>query len=210
MQTAAFGGAEGIELAIDHDAHFTRRAAPLADDLILGPCIGEGFGCRAAFIGHQAMAGDQQQGPEGDGLARADIAVGENAADQWQQIDQRGVGAVGRARRGVVEQEMLRQIEDQDAAHAVVGEALPHLGEEQDDQPLGVMLQDLEQHRHARNQRDDQAQDDDDIHVRFLPRSGARPAPLMSAFDNGLLPLATPHSAHEGAFRPRSSNPDKA
>ena len=45
------------------------------------------------------------------------------------------------ARHGVVEQEMLRQEEDQDAAHAVVGEAFPHLHVEHPGQSAGVAEQ---------------------------------------------------------------------
>jgi hypothetical protein len=41
----------------------------------------------------------------------------------------------------VVEQEVLGQVEDQQAAHAVVGEPLPHLGEEQDEQAARVIAQ---------------------------------------------------------------------
>ncbi|MNT29694.1 hypothetical protein D3C72_1654480 [compost metagenome] len=155
------------------------------------------------------MTGDQQQGAEGHGLARADEAVGHDAAQQRQQIDQRGVGAVGRPRHGVVEQEVLRQEEDQDAAHPVVGEALPHLREEQDDQSARVVLQDLHQHGHAREEGDDQTNGDDDIHARRPPArlivaKAARASPLRRSCErapsapppsvvlNGVLPNATP------------------
>ena len=60
------------------------------------------------------------------------------AAHQRQQIDQGGVGGVLAVGEGVVEQEVFGQVEDQQAAHAVVGEPLPHLGEEQHDQAARV------------------------------------------------------------------------
>ena len=62
---------------------------------------------------------------------RAEIPVGDEAADQRRQVNQRGETAVEAGRGGVGEQEMLGQIERQQRPHAVIAEALPHLGGEQ-------------------------------------------------------------------------------
>ena len=118
--------------------------------------IGQRLRRRRLLDGHRQVAGHQQQRAERDGLAGAEIAVGQDAADQRQQIDQRGVGAVLARAAALVEQEVLGHVEDQDAAHAVVGEPLPHLGEEEDVQALGVLAQ-LQEDRNERDQRDHDA-----------------------------------------------------
>ena len=209
---AVLGRLEGVFLAVDDDRHFTRRAAAFGVDLIGLTGVGQGFGGGTALESHHAVTGDQEQGAEGDGLARADEAVGHDAAQQGQQIDQGGVGAVGRPRHGVVEQEVLRQEEDQDAAHAVVGETLPHLGEEQDDQSARVVFEDLHQHRHARGEGDDQSKGDDDVHARvplivFTRRvSRAFPKSVL----NGSLPTAAPLIGRaKGAYPAQRANPNK-
>src|SRR3546814_10909617 len=46
-------------------------------------------------------------------------------------VDQRGVGAVHHRGITVGKQPVLGQVQHQQRAHAVIGEALPHLGEEQ-------------------------------------------------------------------------------
>ncbi len=88
--------------------------------------------------GHGQVAGDQQQRPEGYGLSRAQPPVRQHPAEEGQEVDQGGVGRVLALGEGVVEQEVLGQVEDQQAAHAVVGEPLPHLGEEEHEQAPGV------------------------------------------------------------------------
>src|SRR3546814_15029832 len=49
-----------------------------------------------------------------------------------------GVGAVNVVRLAVREQPMLRQVENQDRTHTVIGETLPHFGEEEHVEALGV------------------------------------------------------------------------
>ena len=121
------------------------------------------------------LADGQQQGAEGDGLAGAQIPVRQHAADQRQQIDQRGVGPVLAGRPLVLEQEVLGQVVDQQSPHAVVGEPLPHLGEEQHEQPLGVALQ-LQQHRDGGGHGDQHAEHKDDVHACRLSPCGQGPA----------------------------------
>jgi hypothetical protein len=84
-----------------------------------------------AFERHEAVAERQQQAAEHHRLALPEIAVGEIAAEHRRDVDQRQVGAVDQVRLVVGERPMLHQVEDQQRAHAVEGEALPHLGEEQ-------------------------------------------------------------------------------
>jgi hypothetical protein len=157
--------AEGIGLAGHDDAGLQVLHPALRRHLVGLAGIGQGLGGGLAFIGHGEVAGGQQQGAEQHRLAGAQIAVGEDAAEQGQQIDQRGVGTVLGAGRGLVEQQVLGQVEDQDAAHPVIGEPLPHLGEEQDDQTARMVSQQLKEDRHAGGKRDDQPDQDDEIHV---------------------------------------------
>ena len=60
------------------------------------------------------------------------------AAQHGRDVDQRGIGAVNAVGGVVAEKEVLGQIEDQDGAHPVIGEALPHFREEQHVQPARV------------------------------------------------------------------------
>ena len=91
LQAAALGGAEGVGLALHHQADLAAVHPALGGDLIGLACIGQNLAGRFALHRHGQVAGDQQQGAEGHGLAGAQIAVGQDAADQRQQIDQRGV-----------------------------------------------------------------------------------------------------------------------
>ncbi|PAV92570.1 hypothetical protein WR25_07913 [Diploscapter pachys] len=59
------------------------------------------------------------------------ILVRQIAADQRRQVHERGIAAIQASRCTVAEQEMLRQIERQQRAHAVIAEAFPHFGGEQ-------------------------------------------------------------------------------
>jgi hypothetical protein len=92
----------------------------------------------AALDGHQHVAEGQQHRAEQYCLALAEVAVGEVAADHRRDVHQRRVGAVDDRGLAVGEQPVLHQVENQQPAHAVVGEALPHLGEEQHEQPARV------------------------------------------------------------------------
>ena len=58
---------------------------------VAGPVVGQGLLRRRAFDRHGQVARHQQQRAEGDRLARAQVAVGQDPADQRQQIDQGGV-----------------------------------------------------------------------------------------------------------------------
>src|SRR5207248_6549250 len=62
---------------------------------------------------------------------RAEILVGEQAADERRQIDQRGITAVKAGRLLVRKKEMLGQVEREQRPHAVIAEAFPHLRGEQ-------------------------------------------------------------------------------
>jgi hypothetical protein len=136
------------------------------------------------------VAEHQQHRAEQDRLAGAEVAVGEDAADQRQQIHQRCVGAVLGARGLVVEQQMLGQVEDQDAPHAVVGEPLPHLGEEQDHQAARVIAQQLQQHRDPGGESDENPDEDDDHArpVRSLLLGASRSILPVSPWSGGREP----------------------
>src|SRR3546814_9723589 len=66
------------------------------------------------------------------------IAVRQIAAEHRRDIDECGIGAVDQVRLGVGKQPVLRQVEDQQRPHAVIGKTLPHLGEEEHVKALGV------------------------------------------------------------------------
>ena len=108
---------------------------------------------------HHEMAGRHQGGADHDGAALAEQAVGDEAAEERGEIDQPGVEAVDLRCEGLhaeragdaLEQaaqafepddavgaargeQVFRHVEDEQRPHAVIGEALPHLGGEQESQ----------------------------------------------------------------------------
>jgi hypothetical protein len=91
-----------------------------------------------SFHGHQEVAAHQQYAAEQHRASLAEIAVGEIAAEHGRDVNQAGIGAVDQVRFVVGEQPVLGEVEDQKGAHAVVGEALPHLGEEEHVEALRV------------------------------------------------------------------------
>lgn len=167
-QIAILVGAEGIGFPPDGDLRDATVAAAFGDEFVLRVLVVQDLYGFRSLDAHRRMAGHEQQGAEGDGLAVAEIFVSEEAADQGQQIDQRGVGAVLAGGETVVEQEMLRQVEDEQPAHAVVGEALPHFREEQDVQPFRVVAHLIED-RDRRGKRHDDSEQDNDIDNHDLP-----------------------------------------
>jgi hypothetical protein len=80
------------------------------------------------------MAEHQQRCADRDGFACAQKAVSDHAADHGDEVHKRRVGAVQRLGAVLGKEKMLRQVDHQQRAHAVEGEALPHLGEEQGDE----------------------------------------------------------------------------
>ena len=90
----------------------------------------------------EVPARDQDPAPQ-HRAPLADEAVGDPSARQARQVHHRGVEAVHRAGRRGVEAETTgggrrHHEEDQQRAHAVVAEALPHLGEEERGQAARV------------------------------------------------------------------------
>ena len=79
-----------------------------------------------------AVARGHEQAAPHHRAPRAEQAIGEQSAQERRRVDERRVGAVDRVGAAVVHaQEALEHVEEQQRPHAVVGEALPHLGEEQ-------------------------------------------------------------------------------
>ena len=155
----AFVAAEQAALRAGLDEHLSRAAPAFDRQVVLGAIDRHRLRCLRAVEAHRQVSRDEQQRAECDGLAVAEVLVREEAAEQRQKVDQRRVGAILALRRAVIEQEMLGQVEDQQAAHAIEGEALPHLGEEQDVQAPG-MLAHLVKDRDTGRQCDDNAQND--------------------------------------------------
>ena len=152
---AAHVGA-AVELADDHGDVRLQEARTHDDERQRHPeDVDDRIGLAAiAFKSHEEVAERQQDGPEQDRLALADIAVRKIAADDGRDVDQRGVGTVDDRRFAVGEQPMLDEVEDQQGAHAVIGEALPHFGHEQQEQALG-----MSDHFFLRTRHEDHAAD---------------------------------------------------
>ena len=73
----------------------------------------------------------------------AENPVRQPATGNAQQVHHGGVGAVNGRRRGAIQPhaargQRSRHEQDEKTAHAVVGKALPHFGEEQRGQPDGM------------------------------------------------------------------------
>jgi hypothetical protein len=64
---------------------------------------------------------------------------------------------------------LLGEIEDEDAAHPVVGKPLPHLGEEEDHQSARMGFHQLQQDWDTGRQRNDDPQKDNNIHKGGFP-----------------------------------------
>ncbi len=105
------------------------------------------------------MAGRHQRGAENDGAALAEHAVGEQPAENRREINEPGIEAVDlrgqrlqgerpeyqfqhvleRSQSGDIaglrrQQQVFDHVEHEQRAHPVIGEALPHLGREQEGQ----------------------------------------------------------------------------
>jgi hypothetical protein len=106
---------------------------------------------------HEKMADRHQRRPDDDGAALTEHAVGEKASEDRREIDEGRVEAVNLRRQwlhieraedrfqsaldagkpdhaaGMTRHEhIFRHVEDEQRAHPVIGEALPHLGGEQE------------------------------------------------------------------------------
>ena len=75
---------------------------------------------------------------EHHGLALTEELVGQIAAHHRSDVNQRGIGTVDDGGFAIGEEPVLDQVEDQQGAHAVIGETLPHFGHEQQEQSLGM------------------------------------------------------------------------
>ena len=113
---------------------------------------------KRGFESHQEMAGRHGKRAEQDRAAPAKEAIGEEAAEDWREINRGGVGAEdGGGERLPVEsaiepqwrkriedphmldvsgqEEILDHVKDKQRLHAVVGEAFPRLGEGEKPKP---------------------------------------------------------------------------
>ena len=80
---------------------------------------------------HREVAHRHDEAADQDRLAGTEPAVGDIAADYGREINQAGVSPIQRERVGALVVERVDQVQHQQRAHAVVAEALPHLGEEE-------------------------------------------------------------------------------
>ncbi|MNJ46076.1 hypothetical protein D3C77_411970 [compost metagenome] len=111
---------------------------------------GQVFTTAVALEGHHEVTGDQQDGADDDRLARAEVFVGDHAADDRHQIDQRRIGRIDALRLFRTEQKMLGQVEDQDRPHPIIGKAFPHFREKKNHQPPRVTQEGLARRRRQR------------------------------------------------------------
>ena len=119
-QEALLVGLTGRPVAEIVDLHFVSCA--------VDHCIGSrGLAAEA----EKEIAERHHDGAELHRPFRAEILVGEEAADQRRQIDERGIAAVEAGRLAIAEDEMLGEIERQQRPHAVIAEPLPRFGREQ-------------------------------------------------------------------------------
>ena len=88
--------------------------------------------------GHQEMADGHEDAAGDDRRSQAEVPVGEEAAEERRQVDEARVPLVDRRRVGGLPPELLDQVEHEQRAHAVVAEALPHLGGEEQVEALRV------------------------------------------------------------------------
>jgi hypothetical protein len=84
------------------------------------------------------MAESQEHRAEQDGLALTKVAISDPAAEHRRDVHQADICAVNDVRPAIVIKPMLGQVENQQCAHAIVGKTLPHLGKEEDVEPLRV------------------------------------------------------------------------
>ena len=110
----------GALFAVAHHLHFIALAAGFE----------EGLG-RRAVEAEAEIADRHQQRAELHRSLRAEITVGEQAAEQRGQVNQAGEGAIKPVGDIVAEQEMVGKEQRQQRAHAVIAEAFPHFGGEQ-------------------------------------------------------------------------------
>ena len=92
---------------------------------------------------HREVAGGDDHAADEDRAAGADEIVGDEAAEDREQVDAHRVSAVngGGVFVGVAEAALgggLRHEENEERPHAVVAEALPHLGEEEGGEAAGL------------------------------------------------------------------------
>jgi hypothetical protein len=113
--------------------------AEIVDLHFVALAVDQGVGLRRlAAEGQREVADRHQDRAELHRPLGSEILVGDEPADERGEIDQRGVAAIEAGCGMVAEDEMLGQIERQQRAHAIVAEALPHLGGEQPRELVGV------------------------------------------------------------------------
>ena len=93
--------------------------------------------------GHREVAGGDDNTADENGAAGADEIIGDEAAEDREQINAHRVGAVNGGGFFGIEGEAtfgggLHHEEHEQGAHAVVGKALPHFGEEEGGEAAGV------------------------------------------------------------------------
>ena len=74
------------------------------------------------------MTKSQQQCAKCYRLALAEISIREITANYRRDVNQRGISAIYDPGLAVGKHPMLNEIENQQGSHAVIREALPHLG----------------------------------------------------------------------------------
>ncbi len=122
--------------------------------------------------GHEAMSAREDDAAEQHGLALTQPTIRKIAAEQRRNVDEASICPIDQVRLAVVVQPVLGEIEDEQRAHPVIGKALPHLGEEQDDEALGMAehfglraRDQIGSREQEGDERNDPADEDDGVEV---------------------------------------------
>ncbi len=160
------GGRRG-EHGPDVDAHVEDVERPVAHPRVLGVVVevaDEGLEValeQARAQGHDGQRGDDEREPgvhrrrqgqqdvadehdddaQADRPAVAEEAVGQEAAEQGEDVDADQEGGVDRARGGGGKSVLRLHEQDEDADHGVEAEAFAHVGEEGDEQAFRVSFE---------------------------------------------------------------------
>lgn len=91
-----------------------------------------GNGSKPSELKKLSPLAHQQDGAKRNGLARAQVAICQHPTNNGHHEHKCGVSAVKHRGALIGEQKVLGKLKNQQSAHTVVGEALPHFREEQD------------------------------------------------------------------------------
>ena len=158
VEVLAHGGApDGRDARAHVDAHVEDRERAVAPGIVLAVHLADE---RRHVRLEEAVAGDEarerevedrdglerhqevperhERGPDDDRRAETEELVGEEPTDERRQVDEARVPLVDARRVARLPAVVLDEIQDEQRAHAVVAESLPHLGAEEEVERPGM------------------------------------------------------------------------